>query len=337
MARVENTADERTRAKQWLRVRLTEGDRPREEWRELWAAGWQHLIRTPVEYLVDPRAVADLADRLAESQFLIEVPTPLLHRVLRAAIESLREDDEPLRRSMPDEVHRRLREAVARPGLIHPDWVHATLQGEAVEAVLNDMLYRVLKDFSTLIPRMMTKMPSLGRFSLIGGAGALAERLIREVEKLVEPEIRAFLADSTGRVLENAAEFTIARIDDPAQLEFRATFFDFVLSRSPAFLLANVDEPLTEDLELAVGATLRHLSQDPKARQALRDGIERGIRSCAGKTVGEVLELGAGSPAPPIDALADASWPAFRSLIESPFAERWMDSLVDELLDFIAP
>ena len=335
MAGGENTAEERTRAKQWLRARLTEGDRPREEWRELWRAGWEHLIRTPVEELVDPCAAVDLAERFTDSQFLIEIPAPLLRRVLRAAIDSLREDDEPLHRLIPDEVRRRLREAVARPGLVHPDWVHATFRGEAVEAVLNDMLYRVLKDFSTLIPRMMTKMQSLGRFSLIGGAGALAERLIREVERLVEPEIRAFLADSTGPVLESAAEFTIARIDDPAQLEFRATFVDFVLSRSPRFLLANVDEPLTEDLEFAVGATLRHLSAAPETREAVRDWIERGMQYCEGKTVGEVLELDEGSPAPPIDALADASWPTFRSLIESPYAQQWMDSLVDELLDFV--
>jgi hypothetical protein len=255
--------------------------------------------------------------------------------VLRAAIETLHEDDEPLHRWMPDEVRQRLREVVARPGLVHPDWVHATLRGEAVEAVLNDTLYRVLMDFSTLIPRMMTKMPSLGRFRLIGGAGALAERLIREVEKLVEPEIRAFLADSTGRVLEHAAEFTIMRIDDPAQLEFRAKFVDFVLSRSPAFLVANVDEPLTEDLELVVGATLRHLSEAPEAREAVRNWIERGMQSCKGRTVGQVLELDEGSPAPPIDALADASWPAFRSLVESPSAQRWLDGVVDELLDIV--
>ena len=55
-----------------------------------------------------------------------------------------------------------------------PDARRATLRGEAVDAVLNDLLYQVLKDFSTLIPRLMTKMPTIGRFSLIGGAGALA-------------------------------------------------------------------------------------------------------------------------------------------------------------------
>lgn len=265
----------------------------------------------------------------------MEVPAPLLRRVLRAAIESLREDDEPLHRLMPDEARQRLREVAARPGQVHPDWVHATLRGEAIEEVLNDLLYRVLMDFSTLIPRMMNRMPSLGRFSLIGGAGAMAERLIREVEKLVEPEVRAFLADGTGRVLTTAAEFTIERIDDPAQLEFRATFVEFVLSRSPRFLLASVDEPLTEDLERVADSTLRHLSASPEARAAVREWIEHGMRFCEGKTVGEVLELDEGSTRPPTDALADASWPAFRSLVESPYAQRWLDGLLDELLDFI--
>jgi hypothetical protein len=333
---VESDADERTHARQWLRDRLTQGNRPREEWRQLWAAGWAELLRTPVEQLIDARTTADLADRLADSRFLIEVPAPLLGRILRAALASLREVEDPLHRWTTEEARRRLRRAVARPGLIHPDWVHATLRGEAVEAVLSDTLYRVLKEFSTLIPRMMMKLPSVGRFSLIGGAGALAERLIREVEKLVEPEIRAFLADRTGRVLEGAAELTIARIDDPEQLEFRATFFDFVLSRSPGFLLASVDEPLIADLEFAVGETLGHLSEDPRARRAVRDWIEQGIRSCEGRTLGELLELDAQSAEPPTDALADATWPAFLSLIESPHARRWMDTLVDEMFDFLS-
>lgn len=333
---MESTPEERTRARAWLRARLTEGERAREEWRALWASSWEHLLRTPVDTLLDRRSAGDLAERLADSPFLIEALTPLARNVLRASLQSLREDDAPLDHSIPDEARARLRAAAARPGLVHPDWVHATLRGEAVEAVLNDLLYRVLMDFSTLIPRLMTRMSALGRFRLVGGAGAMAERLIREVEKLVEPEVREFLAGSTGRVLESAAEFTIARIDDPAQREFRATFVDFVLSRSPRFLVASVDEPLLEDLDFVVEATLRHLSGTPEARAAAREWAERAIRYGEGKTVAEVLELDAGSAAAPTDALADATWPAFRSLIDSPYAQRWMDDLVDELLDHLA-
>lgn len=333
---MKTSVDDRNRAKRWLRARLTEGMRPREEWRALWAASWEELLRTPVDELLDARATGELVERLIETSFLIEAGGPLVARVQRAAIESLRQDATPLERRMPAAARERLHRAVARPGLVHPDWVRAVLRGEAVESILSDTLYGVLKDFSTLIPRIMTRMPSLGRFSLIGGAGALAERLIREVEKLVEPEIRAFLADGTGRVLERAADFTIERIDDPIQLEFRATFVDFVLGRSPEFLLASMDETSIDDLEQVAVDTLRHVSEDAEARALLRDWIERGIDSCAGKSLGEVLELAGPDPSPPTDALADATWPAFRSLLEGPHARDWLDSLVDELLDFVA-
>ena len=145
----------------------------------------------------------------------------------------------------------------------------------------------------------------------------------------------AFLADGTGRVLENAAEFTITRLDEPEQREFRATFLDFVLSRSPSFLLASVDEPLVEDLEFAVRETLRDLSASREAREALLDWIEHGIASSEGQTVGALLEIDEGSPVPPTDALADASWPLFLSLVENDFVSRWLDGLVDELVDFV--
>lgn len=333
---METSVDDRTRAKRWLRARLTEGERPRAEWRALWAAAWEELLRTPVDQLLDAHATGELVERLIESSFVVEASGPLLAKVQRAAIESLRQDGTPLERRMPAEARERLRRAVAQPGLIHPDWVRAVLRGEAVESILNETLYRVLMDFSTLIPRIMTRMPSLGRFSLIGGAGALAERLIREVEKLIEPEIRSFLADGTGRVLETAVDFTIERIDDPIQLEFRATFVDFVLSRSPEFLLASMDEASIGELDQVSDETLRHLSNDPELRSLLRGWIEQGIESCAGKSVAEVLELDASGPAPPTDALADATWPAFRSLLEGPYARDWLDSLVDELFDVIA-
>ena len=333
---MKTSVDDRNRAKSWLRARLTEGERPREEWRALWAATWEELLRTPVDDLLDARSTGELVERLIETSFVVDAAGPLLAKVQRAAIDSLRRDATPLDRRMPAEARERLHRAVAKPGLVHPDWVRAVLRGEAIESILNETLYGVLKDFSTLIPRIMTRMPSIGRFSLIGGAGALAERLIREVEKLVEPEIRAFLADGTGRVLESAADFTVERIDDPIQLEFRATFVDFVLSRSPEFLLASLDESSIDELEQVAVETLRHLSEDDEARTLLRGWVERGIESCAGMSVGEVLEIDASEPSPPTDALADATWPAFRSLLEGPHARDWLDSLVDELLDFVA-
>jgi len=312
---------------------MTEGERPREEWRQLWAATWEHLLRTPVHDLIDADEAKTLADRLVDPALVTELSAPIVANVSRVVIAELRKDEQPVGRFLPPEAQDKLQEALARPGLVHPDWVRAMFRGEAAEAVLNDALYRALKDFSTLLPRLLVKISPMGRFGVLGGAGALVEKLIEELEKLIEPEIKSFLADSTERVLERAAEFTIAKIDDPASIEFRATFVSFMLSKSPAFFLEAADDELIGDIGAIVEMTARHLAETPETREGIREWIDRALEYFAGKTLGEALDIDVSRARPPIDALADATWPAFTTVLASPPAQAWMDTLLEELID----
>jgi hypothetical protein len=326
-------SDKRATLKAWVLARLTEGERPKEEWRALWEATWDHLLATPVHDLIDANAAKALADRLADPELVTELSRPIVATVARAVIAELREDDQPVDRFLPPEAQDKLQETLARPGLVHPDWVRAMFRGEAAEAVLNDALYRALQDFSTLLPRLLVKISPMGRFGVLGGAGALAEKLLEELERLIEPEIKSFLADSTGRVLERAAEFTIAKIDDPASIEFRAAFVSFILSKSPAFFLEAASDELIGDMGAVVELTAPHLADTPKARQGIREWINSAMKYSEDKTLGEVLQLGGSGVRPPIDALADAAWPAFTTVLASPQAQTWMDTIIDELID----
>lgn len=312
---------------------MTEGERPKEEWRQLWAATWEHLLRTPVHDLIDADEAKALADRLVDPALVTELSAPIVANVSRVVIAELRKDDQPVGRFLPPEAQDKLQEALARPGLVHPDWVRAMFSGEAAEAVLNDALYRALKDFSTLLPRLLVKISPMGPFGVLGGAGALVEKLIEELEKLIEPEIKSFLADSTERVLERAAEFTIAKIDDPASIEFRATFVSFMLSKSPAFFLEAADDELIGDMGAVVEMTARHLAETPATREGIREWIDRAMDYFAGKTLGDALEIDGSRARPPIDALADATWPAFTTVLASPQAQAWMDTLLEEIID----
>jgi hypothetical protein len=312
---------------------MTEGERPKEEWRQLWEATWDHLLGTPVHDLIDANTAKALADRLVDPALVTELSRPVVANVSQVVIAELRKDEQPVDRFLPPEAQDKLQEALARPGLVHPDWVLAMFKGEAAEAVLNDALYRALKDFSTLLPRLLVKISPMGRLGVLGSAGALAEKLIVELEKLIEPEIKSFLADSTERVLERAAEFTIAKIDDPASIEFRATFVSFMLSKSPAFFLDAADDELIGDMGAVVEMSARHLAETPETRESIREWIDRAMDYFAGKTLGEALEIDRSRAHPPIDALADATWPAFMTVLASPQAQTWMDTLLDELID----
>jgi len=312
---------------------MTEGERPKEEWRQLWDATWNHLLVTPVQDLVDANTAKAVADRLVDPELITELARPIVANVAPVVIAELRNDDQPVDRFLPAEAQEKLHAALARPGLVHPDWVRAMFRGEAAEAVLNDALYRALKDFSTLLPRLLVKVSPMGRFGMLGSAGAFAEKLIEELEKLIEPEIKSFLANSTERVLERAAEFTIAKIDDPASIEFRATFVQFMLSKSPSFFLEAASDELIGDIGAVVEITARHLAETPEMHAGIHLWIDRVMDYSADKTLGEVLQIEGGGVRPPIEALADATWPAFTTLLASPQAQAWMDTLLDELLD----
>lgn len=326
-------SDDRVALKRWFRVRLTEGERPKEEWRQLWEATWDHLLTTPVHDLIDPGTAKAAADQLMSPELITELTRPIVAGVAGAVIAELRDDEEPIGRFVPPEAQAKLQEAIARPGLVHPDWVRAMFRGEAAELVLNDALFRALKDFSTLLPRLLVKLSPMGRFGVLGSAGAFAEKLIEELERRIEPEIKSFLAESTEHVLARAAEFTIAKIDDPASIEFRTNFIKFVLSKSPAFLLEAADDELIGDIGVVVELSARHAVEMPEIRADVYAWIDRAMAYSAGKSLGEALHLTEGQVRLPLDALADASWPAFTTILDSPGVQTWMDTLLDELID----
>ena len=330
---VAKASDTRSALKGWLRQRLTEGERPREEWRELWEATWDHVLGTPVHDLIDAHTAKALAERLIDPELVTALSSPVVANVAGVVIAELREDEQPLERFLPLGAREKLQEALARPGLVHPDGVRAMFRGEAAEAVLNDALYRALKDFSTLLPRLMVKISPVGRLGMLGSAGAFAEKLIEELEKRIEPEIKSFLADSSERILERAAEFTIAKIDDPASIEFRSNFINFVLSKSPAFLLEAVDQELIDDMGVVVELSARHIAEMPELRVGVPLWIDRAMAYTDGKTLAEALGLESLEARDPIDALADATWPAFTTVLASPQAQAWTDQLLDELID----
>ena len=148
---------------------------------------------------------------------------PIVATVAVAVIAVLRRDEEPFGRLLHSEAKAKLHEAMSRPGLVHPDWVRAMFRGEAAEAVLNDALYRALKEFSTLLPRLLMKVSPMGRFGVVGSAGALAENIVDDLEKRNQTEIKSFLSEGNDLVHERAEKVTISKLDNPSYVEFRAT------------------------------------------------------------------------------------------------------------------
>ncbi|MBT8453651.1 MAG: hypothetical protein KJO40_16925 [Deltaproteobacteria bacterium] len=325
--------DKRVALKRWLRGRLMDDERAKQEWRQLLEATWDHLLVTPVRDLIDAATAKTAADQLMNAELVTELARPIAAAVAPVVIQELRQDERPLKRFVPEDAQGKLEGAIARPGLVHPDWVRAMFRGQAAEAVLNDALYRALNDFSTLLPRLMVKVSPMGRLSVLGSAGAIAEKLITDLERRLEPEIKSFLSERSEQILERAAEFAIGKLDDPASIEFRANLVRFVLSKSPAFLVGAADDELLEDIGVVAELSARHVVEMPELRADIHTWIDRAMGYAEGMSLGEALHLEGIELRPPIEALAEATWPAFIAVLGSPQAQVWMDTLLDELID----
>ncbi len=93
------------------------------------------------------------------------------------------------------------------------------------------------------------------------------------------------------------------------------------------------DEELVDEMGAIIELTERHVAQMPEIRTGAHVWIDRALEHSANKSLGEVPQIEGADLRPPIDALAEATWTAFRTTLSGPQPERWMDALLAELLD----
>lgn len=323
----------RTELKSWLRARLARDPRAAADWRRLLAGAWDQLLATPMSELVDEAKMEAALTATLTPEHIQDLLRPLAAEVARAWVEEARLDREPLARFVDAATRGKLDALLSRPGLIQPEWVRAVFRGAAAEAILNDTLYRALRDFSTLMPRLFLKLSPVGKLGKLGGAGLIAGRIVEELEKLVEPEIKSFLTGGTHRMLDRAADFAVQHLDDPSSTEFRRDVADFVLSRSPAFHVQPLSPPVLEEALDVLEGVARGFADRAELREEVRAVVRRQLEHWGQRPLGEVLERLGATGRPPLELWADALWPTVRVFLEGPELASWLDDLVDELLE----
>jgi len=318
--------------KVWLHDRLT-GDRAQQEWRAIIEAAWEQLLAARVDQVVPREKLVALVESHLTRERILDLIRPVVREMIPTLVERMRADDQPLSRWVPDSARDGIRRMVSRPGLVHPEWVRALFRQEAVEALMADALYRGIRDFSTIMPRLFLGLLPGSRLAGMGGAGALGKRLLDELEQRIEPEIKAFLAGGTQRALSHAAEFAIKHLDDRASISLRTNMVDFVLSRSPSFHAQALRDDLLADVEPIAEAIGRRIDEMPESRQIAREIVEKLATRHAQRPVADVLvELGV-TGRPDFDAWAEATWPAVRTYLSAPAIMAWIDGIVEELVE----
>ena len=316
----------------WLRERLT-GPRGRQDWDRLVEASWEKIVATPLRVLVPPAEARALFEANRDPERMAEFVRPVVKTILPRIIERHRGDTAPVGRWVPDSARGAIERLVSRPGLVHEDWIRALFRQRVVEAVMADALYRGIRDFSTIMPRLILSLMPTGRFATLGGAGAIGKRVVEELEKRIEPEIKNFLKGGTKRALNRAADFAVEHSDDDAALAFRKNVVQFVLSKSPKFHTHAVTDEMLEELQPIAEMVAKHVAEREETQKLVEQAIAEVDKDFGDKPIGEILkELGI-EQAPELKAWAAVTWPALVQCMEAPGVTAWMDELVVELLE----
>lgn len=316
----------------WLRSRLT-GERARTEWRSTLETAWNHLLAARVDALVSEPQVLALAESYLAPDRIRVLVAPVVRELLPTFVRRMRTDDDPVARWVPSEAQEAIKRMATAPGLIQDEWIRTFFRQEAVEALMADALYRGLRDFSTILPRVILALLPTSRLPGFGGAGAMGKRMLEEFEKRLEPEIKSFLAGGTQRALARAAEFAIQHKDDPRGIKARTDIVDALLAHSPSFHLKPLSDERLAEVEPIAEAIAQRIASREQSRRLLREAVAEIWGRHGSRTVAEVLDALGLRATPDFDAWADATWPAMRTVFEAPEMVRWIDGLVVELLE----
>jgi hypothetical protein len=317
--------------KAWLRARLT-GEATEGDWPSLLRAAWDQLMSSPVEQVLRKEDVRAVVESYLRPERISDTVRPAVRTILPMVVERLRQDHQVSARWVPDDAKERLRKLASEHGLIHADYVKALFQQKAVEMVMADALYRGIREFSTILPRILLGLLPTSRLPGFGGAGALGKKLLEDLERRLEPEIKSFLAGGTQRALARAADFAIKHMEDPAYVSMRTNMIDFVFSKTPAFHSAPLTQARLDQLEPIVESIAQHVAKKDETHRLAAQVLDSLFERFGKRTVQEALQEAGVRSAPDFVAMAHATWPAVQLYLSAPEIAAWLDKLVDELL-----
>lgn len=313
----------------WLKNRLSHAE---DDWRRLLGAMYAHLMQQRVSELTDRAHIGRLLGEMIEAERLEDGARLVFRAGLRPAVREGRKDPEPVGRWIPAEAQARLADLIADEGLIDEVWVRELFAQKAAEELLSETLYQALKDFSTLVPRVLEKLLPSGLGKLAGFAANAGGKVFDEVERVLDGEIRRFLEKGTRKALDGAARFAAQNIDGPTAVDSRRSMVRFALGQSGQFHTRPATDARLDALEAVAVATARHVAERSETKTLIERCTDEIWTAYGPKTLGDALkELGIEGE-PPLDAWAQATWPMLKRAIEAPDVQAWIDELAAEMV-----
>lgn len=324
----------------FIRARLV-SPKARDEWRHNLTAGWAALLATPVGALIDGPKVAAALESTLDHDHVRAALRPALRSSILLASARMREDQARIGHYVPAGTTARLDELLERPGLVPERLLREIIEHDAMESVMRDVLFETLTEFSEKVnpffaewglPGLLKRLSPFG----LGGMSKAFESVRAEFDRRLVPEIRKFLQGFSRRALGKFADFIVAEIDQPGFVALRKSLAAWILAQEVATVApAAGDESaaLAEEIALDI---VEHVLTTAEARAERRAALELAVAAHAKQSLAEAMAVYGVTVMRDLDAIAEATWPAFVAVLESEPVSTWLAQVVGEFYDELA-
>lgn len=314
------------------------GAQAEEAWTATLRVGANVVFDQSFESLVPRIALIELLEAHLEDERARGQANLLAGVIAPTVVRRFRQDVNPMGRWLTDEGKKALLDLVSEADLIDTQWIRTLFREPAMEVLVADTLLASLKDFSSIVPRLVQGLAAstLGRFAKLGGLGSLGGglggRLVEELERRLEPEIKKFVQGGTRRALEGAARFSVDHVDDPVSVESRRNLVRFVLDQPGQFHVNKVTDARLDAVRRIALEVAAAVQQSPESRQIVREVVETFYDTHGATRVRDFFAEAGISADPPFEQWGRATWPIVRGVLMHDEVRAWMDRLAADLV-----
>jgi hypothetical protein len=330
-------ASKKARFADRLRARLS-GEPAKLELRRNLERGYLELLEKTLGEVLPRTALLRLLDPAKKPELYEKAVAKIAAAVEADAYPRVTAHKATVGSYVPDESKKRIDELLAKPNLVKPELVREILRQEAMEELMQDVLFDALKEFNEKVNPFFADwgIPAIVKKVMPIGSGAVLKSLdaVRgEFDKRLDPEMKKFLGVFSKKALDRTANLMIDKGDSPKFVEVRKAIAKWIYTQPVGELTKTIDaDAVRLGREAGIGIAARVAASQDLARD-----VEAAIAAFYAKHEGEKLSVVRAhygiDYTPDFDALVEGAWPTVVTVVTSATAIDWVTDVVFELLE----
>lgn len=304
-------------------------------------ADWRRHVEQATDALLC-RRVRDLVDGAAFERAIETATTgdvfshgvaPIAAEIQRRTAAGLREDDTLVGEYVPETAREKIHELLGRPKVVPEKVLRQFLEQDAVEELLRDVLYDAIKEFNEKVNPFFAEWGLAGLVRKLPGLRLVArsmDNVRAEFDRRLDPEIRKFLQGFSRRALRKLADTAVGKSDDPKFVALRRTFVAWAYEQPLRDFAGLADDEGAARVRAIAFEIAEHVLALEPVRARRQEAVSGLLAEYGDRTLGEALRGCGVTARPDFDALAAATWPQARAILESPASRAYMGEIVRE-------